>query len=748
MDQPLDHILATDRSASADRARVVYPVLFLLFFCSGFCGLLYQVVWVRLAFAHFGVITPVLSCVLSVFMLGLGIGSLLGGRLAQRAGTGFSSAYLYGAAELVIGIGGLVVPLLFAAGESYLLDAGEASSARYLLVSAIFIFVAVLPWCIAMGATFPLMMGFIRQIDAPSRTSFSFLYVANVIGAMTGTAVSALVLVELFGFRGTYLTAAAINFSIAVVSFALGWNFAPAAARAAEASSQPHAAVRPRSRAIEVVLFTTGLVSLAMEVVWTRAFTFVLKTTIYSFALILTTYLLATWIGSYLYRRGLQRRSLIALETVLGSLGLFALLPVLLNDPRFNQSVVLTLASIVPFCLALGYLTPRLIDEHAHGNPAGAGRAYAINIAGGIIGPLIAAYLLLPWLGTRTALLALAVPVLLLYLWAIAATRVGALVRPLHRLETIASFAALFGFALLVSRGYEDAIFYRGPHEIRRDHVATVAAYGEGMAKRLLVNGIGMTTLTPITKVMAHLPLAVHGQAKSGLVICFGMGTTFRAMRSWGIDTTVVELSRSVTESFGFFFADADDVVASPAAHVVVDDGRRYLLRSDRKLDVITLDPPPPVEAAGSSLLYSREFYDVVKAHLAPGGILQQWFPPSEDASIQDAVARALHESFPYVVAFRSIADWGYHFLASMTPIPDITPEEFVARLPEAAKRDLAEWTPDTTIDAIAKAILSRRTDLDALLPRPGASPMVTDDRPYNEYFFLRRGGTLTAHYD
>src|SRR5215468_8627984 len=99
------------------------------------------------------------------------------------------------------------------------------------------------------------------------------------------------------------------------------------------------------------------------------------------------------------------------------------------------------------------------------------------------------------------------------------------------------------------------------------------------MDRRLLVNGVGMTFLTPITKVMAHLPLAVYkDDAKARLIICFGMGTTFRAMRSWGIDTTVVELSRSVTESFGFFFADSQDVIADPKAHIVVDDGRRYLL--------------------------------------------------------------------------------------------------------------------------------------------------------------------------
>src|SRR5216684_3415119 len=128
----------TGRSESSGRIK---PVLFALFFCSGFCSLLYQVVWVRIAFAHFGVITPVLSVVLSVFMLGLGLGSWLGGKWAQwwSSRLKISSAYFYGGAEFVIGTGAFVVPQLFRLGEASLLRAGEASSTGYLLISAIFI---------------------------------------------------------------------------------------------------------------------------------------------------------------------------------------------------------------------------------------------------------------------------------------------------------------------------------------------------------------------------------------------------------------------------------------------------------------------------------------------------------------------------------------------------------------------------------------------------------------------------------
>ena len=735
-----DRDTAAPRDAAHGRLTGLYAVLFVLFFLSGFCSLLYQVVWLRMAFAHFGIITPVLSLVVSVFMLGLGIGSFAGGRLAQRwCRGGPSPAFLYAAAEGAIGIGAFVVPVLFDIGRDRLLQAGQADSTQYLFLSALYLVGAILPWCIMMGATFPLMMGFIRRIQPANDSSFSFLYLANVVGAMTGTAVTALALVELFGFRGTYAIAAALNFVIAAISIALGVKFRSIATpQAPPVVTKQNTAETSRSQ-LQLILFTTGFVSLAMEVVWVRGFTYVLKTTIYAFAMILTSYLLATWIGSLLYRRGLARGKTFSLERQLQWLCLFALLPVLVCDPRINSSAVLTLASIVPFCLGLGYLTPQVIDRYARGNPAGAGLSYGINIAGGIIGPLVAAYLLLPTIGVRASLLLLSLPVFLLF---ISSVRSSVAPKPQARYAA-AGFVVLFVVGIAISRSYDDGTILKSvPHEIRRDHVASVFAYGEGMRKGLLVNGVGITHLTPITKIMAHLPLAVNGKAQNILIICFGMGTTFRSAQSWGIDTTAVELSPSVAQSFGFFFANAPSVLANPKARIVIDDGRRYLMRSGRQFDVITLDPPPPVEAAGSSLLYSTGFYDVVKAHLAPGGILQQWIPGSEEKTLQ-AVARSLQNSFPYVMAFNSVENEGFHFLASMSPIPKLNPFEFAARLPAGAKADLLEWYPEVSAESMGKAILTREVSLSQILEGSRETQLVTDDRPYNEYFVLRRNGII-----
>ncbi|MDD5681542.1 MAG: hypothetical protein PHI59_09925, partial [Candidatus Omnitrophica bacterium] len=209
------------------KTNFLYLILFSLFLVSGFCGLLYQIVWLRLAFASFGIITPVLSVVISVFMLGLAIGSWAGGRFMDRlsGSDGILSIVYYALAEFMIGVGGLVVANLFGAGRDLLLSAGSFDSFKYLLFSAVIIGASILPWCICMGATTPLMMKFIKELNRDDTRGFSYLYLANVIGAMCGTIVTAGFLIELLGFRHTLLVAVSFNFIIATVGLILWYKY-------------------------------------------------------------------------------------------------------------------------------------------------------------------------------------------------------------------------------------------------------------------------------------------------------------------------------------------------------------------------------------------------------------------------------------------------------------------------------------------------------------------------------------------
>jgi spermidine synthase len=354
---------------------------------------------------------------------------------------------------------------------------------------------------------------------------------------------------------------------------------------------------------------------------------------------------------------------------------------------------------------------------------------------------LLSGFVLLPLVGEHVSMLIFVLP------WF-----VMAFLRPqgqkprlwVHATAGLIVVAALATFVL--TKDYETLYPRR---IVMRDSTATNIATGTGMEKRLIINGQGITNLTPITKMMAHLTFASLPQPpRNALVICFGMGTTFRSAMTWNIPVTAVELVPSVPKLFSYYHSDAASVLASPNAHIIVDDGRRYLERSPVKYDAILIDPPPPVEAAGSSLLYSEEFYTAVKKRLQPGGILQQWLPEGDEA-IQSSVERSLRNSFPYVRVYLSVVGTGWHFLCSMTPIPDRTAEELVARMPDRAKADLVEWGPESTPVKQVQHVLSQQLQPGQMIALSPDTPALTDDRPVNEYFLLRdlRSGNMPSQF-
>jgi len=423
-------------------------------------------------------------------------------------------------------------------------------------------------------------------------------------------------------------------------------------------------------------------------------------------------------------------------------LGLFALLPLLAANPGIHLLALSRLVlGIAPFSGVLGFVTPLLVDRWSGGPEDAAGKAYAVNIAGCILGPLLSGFLFLPLISERWVLFVFSLP------WLLLGVRQEWLrERRLHlEWRAVVSYAVVvLALALVFTQtSYEDQF---GHSKVLRDNTATVVATGESRDKRLLVNGVGMTGLNSITKFMAHLPLAfLDHPPQNTLVVCFGMGTTFRSLLSWGIPATAVELVPSVPRLFGYYHSDGPQLLRSPLSRVVIDDGRRYLERTSGQYDVITIDPPPPVEAAGSSLLYSKEFYAIIQRRLRSGGILQQWLPTG-DAVVHASVARALNESFPYVRVFHSVQGWGYHFLASNQPLPERTAAELGQRLPVSAARDLVEWDPETTPERQFADILKREIPLDKMIAEAPQAPALQDDRPENEYYAIRHHHAEPQH--
>jgi predicted membrane-bound spermidine synthase len=718
-------------------------IFFVFFFVSGCYSILYEIVWLRLAMAQFGVTSALVSIVLSMFMAGLGLGSWGSGYLIRRFEhlIPFPPLCLYAVAELLIGLSAILVPRQLMWGRNLFAYISLTSSGAWYVASAVWIALTLIPWCACMGATIPLAMLAIRsKYLREDCRSFSFLYLANVLGAVAG-AIVPLLLIEVYGFHRTLEIGALLNVSLALSAIAVGRHGWASTRRGGRLIEGPNIAATPKqsveSGRLLLLLFATGYTSMGVEVVWVREFTPYVGTMVYAFAAILASYLLSNFVGSRVYRICSRSRRYTG-DTIPAVVGLLILFPLISANPQFQFSALMRLAlGIVPFSVAMGFLTPMLVDRWSEGDPERAGSAYAVNVVGCILGPLLAGFLFLPLMSERWVLFLFAVP------WFVFGNRLawvgGDRVQHKTTWQQIRSYsvAPLALFLVLLSKGYEDRF---AQHEVLRDNTATVVATGEGMQKLLKVNGAGMTTLTPAAKMMAHLPLAFLDHVpRNALAVCFGMGTTFRSLLAWSIPTTAVELVPSVPQLFWYYHSDGPQLLRSPLAHVVIDDGRRYLERTTQQYDVITVDPPPPIEAAGSSLLYSEEFLSTVKQRLRPEGILQLWLPGNGDAVVEASIARALLKSFSNVRVFHGFWGWGYHFIASNAPIPNRTASQLAQRLPGRALKDLTEWGPQATAEGQFLSIVNNEVSPDVLIAEAPDSPALHDDLPTNEYYVLRK---------
>lgn len=713
--------------------RVISCIMFVL---SGAASVSYQTLWLRDAMTYFGVVTPVISSVLSVFMLGLAIGTIILGKLSKRLNPS-TALVLYALVELLIGILAICVPEFFNLGYKKILNTGSHESAAYLFTSWIVITLTLLPVCTLIGATFPLVMRFIEK-SSNDNNNFSFLYFSNLIGAVLGCAMP-LVTIELYGFHAALYITALLNFFIFLLAITLLFK------KKADLKNNEQLINATTSHSKDdskyyLISFITGLTALGSEVLWIRLFTPGVSTTIYAFAEILAVYLICNFMGTAHYiRLSKLGQNKVPLPTILTILPISALVPILgsgYTSIRIFGAVLVLSISILCFCF--GYLLPYITDKLCNNNPEKAAKSYTFNFAGCIIGPLLTTYILFPAIGLKLSLIAYAAPLLIISFILLEDRK--------KKQITVFSFIMMTALALAIPTT-ED--YYKNNGSLKRDHVGYIGAFGKGMNKHLEVNGVGMTSLTTITKNMAHLSMAYEPNSKSALIICMGMGTTLRSLTAWPNleKITMVELSKGVTESFSYFHEDADKVLADKRVHIVVDDGRRYLRRTADTFDLVILDPPPPLPAAGSGLLYTSEFIALIKNKLNKDGMLAHWIPVDNNIKymklVKTAAITAIKQNFKNVVIYKSIEGWagGVHVFATDGPLNKPSIDEYLSTLPVAAVKDLKEWHPDLTIREIAEKSLVEDNENEFMNNQKDF--IMSDDRLYNEFYLLRSKGII-----
>ncbi|MCK5662698.1 MAG: fused MFS/spermidine synthase, partial [Thiotrichaceae bacterium] len=705
------------------------------------------------------------SIVLASFMLGLALGSyIVGRRLHKIANPMLTYAYL----ELGIGLFAIGFPW-FAMLTDWLFTSivsAETPLALSLTIRAILSFILLVVPTTLMGATLPLLTDFFRRDPRHTHSwKVGLLYAANTFGAALGIIAASFVLIELIGVRATTLCAASLNFFVAY----LGLKYARSTQlRPADSASSQEFTLDRMGKLALVVLAASGAIALASEVLWTRAMEIMIGNSTYAFAMIVVFYLLGIAAGSWamslivnrlkslsLWLAGLQLGmgiwtviALILFGFISKNLSQYSNTPILITSLFWHYlqavSLLFPLAffSGATFPLATKMIAPK--SEDAEGVLIA--RAYAWNTMGAVFGSLIAGFGIAAFLDYFQAIYLLGV------FYGLTALMI-VFVSTWKRFQKqyamgvvgILSFA-LIGFTVLQTaetnrfkRNFNrhNNTFKVVYHQPGLQGVTTVLKdIAHPMNDRLLVNGAGMTVKVTDTKMMAHLPLLIHPDPEDTLVICFGMGTTYRSAISYGKQVTVVELVNEVLGAFDYFYADAEHVRNYPKGRMLNNDGRNFLKLTDERFDVITIDPPPPVDSAGVNHLYSKDFIELARSRLKPGGVMAHWIPfPNKGGGVHDwTTFKMLLSTFaavyPHTLMQPGWNKVGMHVLGSMEPIKFSEEGLRKAFMDQKIAKDITEWN---------RVPLEYYTSFIPIVPSTLKDfPFVTDDRPFLEFNMIR----------
>ena len=712
---------------------MILLLLLLLFAGSGCAALIYEVVWFQLLQLVIGSSAVSLGLLLAAYMSGLCLGSAALPRLVSRR---LHPLKVYSALEMGIGVFGLLV--LFAvplAGRLYL--AGATQGLPGLVFRGLIAAWYLLPPTLLMGGSLPALA---RWLEAtPEGISWvGWLYGANIAGAVFGCVLAGFYLLRVHDMAVATYTAVAINIVTALISLSLSRH-----ARHVHREDGPAAIRRaPARRAalIYIAIALSGLSALGAEVVWTRLLSLLLGGTVYTFSIILTVYLMGLWAGSGVGAFAARRIASPAMaltvcqlllvasigwtaRTLASSLPYWPVDPWLSLDPLFNfqLDLVRCLWAILPATLLWGASFPLALAAAAEpGEDPGtlSGEIYAANTAGAVAGALAFSLVLIPAWGSRGAQQSL---IGIAALGAVAAA-IPVIRIPASRSMGIATVVAAVGLAAGLASTVADVpweviAYGRRIAPIMRaadlypalNQSPRVLFRGEGINSSVLilersgqrhfyVSGKAEASTAPadmrLERMMGHLPALIHANPRSVLTVGFGAGVTAGSFVPYpDIERLVIcELEPFIPPASNEFFAPQNNsVLHDPRTRMVYDDARHFIFTTSEKFDVVTTDPIHPW-VKGTSTLYSKEYYELVKAHLNPGGVVAQWLPiyDSDAATVKSELA-TFFEVFPNATIWSNYVqnEGGYDLvLIGQADTPPISLDAIQARLdrPDYAK--------------------------------------------------------------
>jgi spermidine synthase len=668
--------------AATPPARPFLPLLLLLFVGSGLCALIYEVVWFQLLELVIGSSAVSLGVLLATFMGGMCIGSLY---LPRFVPSTIHPLRVYAALELGIAVIALLVlvavPLV---GHLYAPFVGHGAGS--VVMRAVVAGVCLLPPTILMGATLPAVARWIESTPDGVRW-LGFFYGGNTAGAVIGAVLAGFYLLREYDMVTATFVAVAVQIAVAGGAYALSRRTAGGeSADAVERRDADAADAAPNAWVVYVAIGFSGLCALGAEVVWTRLLSLLLGASTYTFSIILAVFLLGLGLGSAagsmiarssrnarFAMGGAQALQIAAVcwaaWMISGVLPYWPINPSLAPSPWFTLHLDITrcLWVVLPGAVLWGASFPLALAAVARrGADSGklVGGVYAANTVGAIVGALLFSLVLIPGIGTQRA------SQVLIGLTAISAVLLfGSLLGTMRQAATAALVTTAFLAAALLPRVQEvpALLIAYGRFMVTWIDQLDVLYVGEGMNSSIAVAKLKSNGATQfhvagkveasslaqdmrLQRMLGHLPALVHPNPQSVLIVGFGAGVTAGSFVPYPEIRRIVicEIEPLIPQVVSTYFKrENNDVVNDRRTEIVFDDARSFILTTDEKFDIITSDPIHPW-VKGAAALYTKEYFESVKAHLNPGGVVTQWVPlyESNSAAVKSEIATFL-EVFP-----------------------------------------------------------------------------------------------------
>jgi spermidine synthase len=747
----------------------ILPLLLGLFAASGCAALIYEIVWFELLEFVIGSSAISLGILLATYMGGLGLGSILLPRLiSERA----HPLRVYGLLELGIGAFGVLILLaLPLVVKIYVANVGHGLGGLALrgAVSA----TCLLPPTILMGASLPAVSRWVKM--TPRGVSWlGFLYADNTAGAVLGCLLAGFYLLRVHDTATATFAAAGINAAVAITALVLS-AIVPHAR--AEGGASPPSIPREPGRiagggAVYVVIAISGFCALGAEVVWTRILSLMLGGTVYTFSIILAVFLgglaIGSGIGAEVSRRvGSVRTALGVCQMLLvaavawtafmlaRSLPYWPIDPALSASPwlSFQLDLVRCVWAVLPATLLWGASFPLALAAGGSRNPDPGrlvGGIYAANTVGAIAGSVGISLVVVPLVGTQQAQRLLAGVAGAAALLALGPDLLPFKELPMRsgssREQTRGRWRLARLVSILLAGGLASWLVWRIPQtpwELiaygrnlpSKTGKARALFAGEGMSASVAVSEADKTRVFHVSgraeasnavqdmrmeRMLGHLPALFHPQPRSVLVVGCGAGVTAGSFVPHPEVQRIVicEIEPLVPRVVARYFdRENHGVLDDPRVEVVIDDARHFILTTKEKFDIITSDPIHPW-IRGSATLYTKEYFELCRSRLKPGGVVTQWVPlyQSDVRTVKSEMA-TFFEVFPHgTIWSNDLIGMGYDVvLIGQTQPARIDVDALERRLGSAENRDvagsLAEVGFKSVIDLL-QTYLGRKSDL------------------------------------